>query len=83
MKKKIAIIRGPNLNKWEMQNYEPLSGEFDITGYTTFRHLYDINSIKFPVKKLHSISEFFQGIIPKYRTIVNWIMGGESLYVGT
>ena len=28
-KLKIAIIRGRNLNKWEMQNYEKIKFEFD------------------------------------------------------
>jgi len=37
---KIAIIRGTNLNKFEMQSYEPLTKWFDITGYTTYNNRY-------------------------------------------
>ncbi len=50
--KKVAIVRGANLNKWELQNYEPLSDRFDITAYTTIQTCFDINQIKVPVIKL-------------------------------
>lgn len=50
--KKIAIVRGANLNKWEMQNYEPLSDIYDITAYTTLQTIFDISRIDFPVVKL-------------------------------
>jgi hypothetical protein len=29
---RIANVRGPNLNPWEMQDYEPLAESFDLTG---------------------------------------------------
>lgn len=51
---KIAIIRGPNLNQWEMQNYEPLCQSFDITAYTTTQPSFDLSHIKLPVVKLPS-----------------------------
>ena len=52
MKKKIAIVRGCNLNKWEMQNYETLSDSYDITAYTTRPSKFDISQIEFPVVQL-------------------------------
>lgn len=55
---KIAIIRGENLNKFEMQSYEPLVSRYDITAYTTYNHRYDVETITFPVKKLHCLEEF-------------------------
>ena len=30
---KLAIIRGANLNKWDMQFYEPLMNRYDITAF--------------------------------------------------
>ncbi|RJQ13373.1 MAG: glycosyltransferase [Nitrospiraceae bacterium] len=51
-KRKIAIVRGANLNKWEMQNYEPLAERFDITAYTTTQTCFDISRIGLPVVKL-------------------------------
>jgi glycosyltransferase involved in cell wall biosynthesis/2-polyprenyl-3-methyl-5-hydroxy-6-metoxy-1,4-benzoquinol methylase len=49
---KVAIVRGASLNKWEMQNYEPLLDTYDITAFTTSQTYFDISKIKFPVKQL-------------------------------
>jgi len=49
---RVAIVRGPNLNPWEMQNYEPLFGEFDLTAYTTTTPNFDIGRIAIPVVKV-------------------------------
>lgn len=54
---RIAIIRGPNLNPWEMQNYEPLDKDFDITAFTTRNPNFNIEEIKVPVVKLPSHPE--------------------------
>jgi len=45
----VAIVRGPNLNPWEMQNYEPLAKSYDITALTTTSPSFDISKVKFPV----------------------------------
>ena len=50
--KKVAIVRGANLNKWEMQNYEPLQEIFDLTAYTTKHTLFDISKIDIPIVQL-------------------------------
>ena len=50
-KLKIAIIRGRNLNKWEMQNYEKIKFEFNITCFTSVFNRFNINGLSFPVKK--------------------------------
>jgi glycosyltransferase involved in cell wall biosynthesis len=52
LKKKIAIVRGANLNKWEIQNYEPLTDRYDITAYTTIQTKYDISQIEIPIVQL-------------------------------
>ena len=49
---RVAIVRGPNLNPWEMQNYETLSGEFDLTAFTTTAPSFDIGGIRFPVVRV-------------------------------
>ncbi|MBE0569819.1 MAG: glycosyltransferase [Deltaproteobacteria bacterium] len=49
---RIGIVRGPNLNPWEMQNYEPLSGAFDLTAYTTTNPSFDIGPVRIPVVRL-------------------------------
>jgi alpha-maltose-1-phosphate synthase len=50
MKLKIAIVRGAFLNKYEMQFYEPLIDEFDITAFASQKPFHD--NFKFPVVKL-------------------------------
>lgn len=54
----IAIIRGPNLNKFEMQNYEPLTKKHNMTAYTTHNHNFEIDKIAIPVRKLHCFEEW-------------------------
>ena len=53
----VAIVRGPNLNKWEVQNYEPLSDKFNITLYSNDSPCFDLTHIKLPVVKLPSNTE--------------------------
>jgi len=51
-KPSLAIVRGPNLNEWEMKNYELLMDRYDITAYTTEKHNFSLDKIKIPVIKL-------------------------------
>jgi glycosyltransferase involved in cell wall biosynthesis/ubiquinone/menaquinone biosynthesis C-methylase UbiE len=51
---RVAIVRGPNLNPWEMQNYEMLSESFDLTAYTTTSPNFDVSGIRLPVVKVPS-----------------------------
>jgi len=55
--KTIAIIRGENLNKFEMQNYESLVDSYDITAYTTLHPRFEIKNIHLNIKKLYSIGD--------------------------
>lgn len=55
---KVAIVRGMNLNKFEMQSYEPLTKKHDLTAYTTYNHKFEIDRIQIPIKKLHCDEEF-------------------------
>jgi glycosyltransferase involved in cell wall biosynthesis len=41
MKPKIAVIRGAFLNRYEMQFYEPLTAEFDITAFGSLKPFHD------------------------------------------
>ncbi|MBI4697844.1 MAG: glycosyltransferase [Nitrospirae bacterium] len=52
MRPGVAIVRGPNLNKWEMQNYEPLMDRFDLTAYTTSKHNFTLDDVRIPVVQL-------------------------------
>ncbi len=50
MKPKVAIVRGKFLNGYEMQFFEPLMREFDITAFGSLVPFHD--TFSFPVKKL-------------------------------
>jgi starch synthase len=55
--KKIAVIRGISLNKWEMQNYEPITGH-DLTAFCMHDNLYntaDIDMRKVFLKSLEAV----------------------------
>lgn len=56
--KRISIVRGSNLNQFEMQNYEPLTNEFDLTGYTIKGSQYSTEDLAFAVKELYGIETF-------------------------
>lgn len=52
MKPKVAVVRGKFLNKYEMQFFEPLVKEFDITAFGSCAPFHD--EFAFPVVKLPS-----------------------------
>lgn len=54
MKKRVALVRGPNLNSWEVQNFIPIMDAFDFVGFTSRGHNFDLGAIPFPVRKLMS-----------------------------
>ena len=61
-RKRVAIVRGSNLNPFEMQSYEPLASAYDITGYAAFKNGYELSRIGFPVKRLHMPEEYVGGL---------------------
>jgi alpha-maltose-1-phosphate synthase len=57
---KVAIVRGSNLNPYEMQSYELLMCKYDLTGFSSFRNKYETDTIRFPTKKLHISEELYE-----------------------
>lgn len=53
----VAIVRGPGLNKFEMQSYELLSKDFSIAPICTYIHDFDIDEINLPIRKVHCLEE--------------------------
>jgi alpha-maltose-1-phosphate synthase len=51
-KPKIAILRGPLLNPYEMQSYEPLKKEFDLVAFTPHETHFDTSAIHIPKESL-------------------------------
>lgn len=57
MKPRIALVRGPNLNAWETQNLAPLCDKFEIVGFASYAHNFDISQVPFEVRKLVSFGQ--------------------------
>ncbi len=60
MKPRIAVVRGPNLNAWEMQSFTPLLDAFDIVGFTSYGQNFEVSTIPFQVKRLFSFGQFLR-----------------------
>ncbi|HVP36195.1 MAG TPA: glycosyltransferase family 4 protein [Terriglobales bacterium] len=68
--KRIAIIRGANLNKFEMQTYEPLKVHFEIESFCIAKNNFDLRQINLSIHKLLGIEVFLPGIFKRYYDIV-------------
>lgn len=66
-KPKIAVVRGKFLNRYEMQFFEPLTREFDITAFGSLTPYHD--RFAFPVVTLPSPADLFQ--FPYKMSILN------------
>lgn len=89
MKRKIAIVRGPGLSKWEMRIYEPLTEWFDLTAIGSTKPVNDIQNIQFPIKQLVCPPQYFSSLprfIPLMFTIfgdTQWLMGFDKAVGGS
>jgi len=88
MKRKVAIVRGPGLSKWEMQIYEPLMKWFSLTAIGSTIAVNDISNIRFPIKKLTCPAQYVASL-PKlihcmYSTVgdTQWLLGFEKAVRG-
>lgn len=74
---KISLIRGKYFNKYEMQNFEPLVGRFDLVGFSSLEPIHE--NFKFPLKK------FFSPVglpnFPFKLAILNRICFGDAMYL--
>ena len=75
----ITILRGANLNEWEMQNYSPLGKYYSLKGLVAGKGNFNIQSIGFPVKKLPSPISFARKI-PGGINILKMLWGDQSIY---
>lgn len=67
--KKIALVRGSNLNKFEMQNYEPLVKHYDMSLVGTLHDNFETADINIPIIRLKSLYEKFN-CFPLLRDII-------------
>ncbi|MBU1118730.1 glycosyltransferase family 4 protein [Patescibacteria group bacterium] len=81
MKKKIAIVRGSNLNKWEMQNYEGLVKDFDVTAFNGKNAFFDTSQISLPIKTLSS-PERTMSQVPGPTRASKYLFGNTQKLIG-
>ena len=66
---KVGIIRGPFLNKWEMQTYEFIQNhDINLIGIVPKNHFYDLNRIKFPIIKTDYFGHY--NVIPYLNSVI-------------
>ena len=79
--KKIIIVRGPTLNKWEIQNYEPLANYFSISAIGGKPKLSANNEILMPISYCWSPAKYFMNSRIKL-LIANAIWGSPYYLIG-
>jgi len=77
---KLAIVRGATLNKWEMQNYEPLANSFSITAIGGKPKLSAADEIKVPISYCWSPAKYFMTGLKL--TAANALWGSPSYLLG-
>lgn len=78
---KVAVVRGPSLNPWEMQTYEKMSAEIEILGVGSKLGQYGLGKIGIPVKRLFCVGEYF-GNIPGGVWFLYRYMGDTQVLLG-
>jgi starch synthase len=68
--KRVAIIRGANLNKFEMQIYEPLGRYFQIEAFCIAKNNFSLQGINLPIHRLLGIEVFLPGVFRRYYDLV-------------
>lgn len=63
---KIALIRGSNLNKFEMQTYELLSKDFEIIAFCLKGNNFSLRDIKLPIEKFWGLDSFVPKFVRRY-----------------
>jgi len=76
---KVAILRGANLNKYEMQTYEKLNqlSSLEIKTFSSLFPQHQINGINLPNRRLLCSEDFIRYLIPqKMRRPVRFVLEG-------
>lgn len=80
--KKVALVRGNALTKFELQYYYPLEDRFEIVGITTLKNQFNVNENKLKIIRLPSVYDF-EFFIPrkfKFRKIYQRIFYYELFW---
>ncbi len=66
MSVRVAVIRGSYLNKFEMQTYEHLVKDFDITAFCLRGNNFSLRDIRLPIEKLWGLDAFVPKFLRRY-----------------
>jgi len=79
--KKVAIIRGGDLGKYEMQNYVSCQENgIELTGMTSKRPRGDLSELTFPLQQFYTLEDYSRS--PLYRRALNKYFGEGQVMVG-
>jgi glycosyltransferase involved in cell wall biosynthesis len=63
---RIAVIRGAYLTKFEMQTYEHLVKDFDVTAFCLRGNNFNLKNIRLPIEKLWGLDAFVPKFLQRY-----------------
>jgi len=69
LRKRVAVIRGISLNKWEMQNYEPIT-RHEVTAFCTYGNLFNTANIDIKKVYLKSLEAVVKPPLHRYWTFL-------------
>lgn len=78
---RIAIVRGPSLNPWEMQNYLPLAKKHQLLLIGSKKPVYEISDIDLPIVKLSCWGQVL-GFVPSGIKALYHLFGDPQGLVG-
>ncbi len=65
---KIVLVRGSSLTKFELQYYEPLIEQFEITAVCSLFNPFQLDAVKIPIKRLLTLYDF-EVLFPRFLKI--------------
>jgi glycosyltransferase involved in cell wall biosynthesis len=65
--KRVALLRGDSLNRYEMQSYEPLLAEWDMIAFTSWDNPHDLSGMRIPVQRLRAATDFMRMLPARLR----------------
>ncbi|MFX1539025.1 MAG: glycosyltransferase family 4 protein [Promethearchaeota archaeon] len=71
--KKIAVIRGANLNKFEMQTHEALKSFFHIEAFCIIQNDFSLEEIDLPIHKFWGVEVFFPNFLKRYKRYYDFL----------
>jgi len=85
MKEKVAVIRGANANKFELQTYEHICN-FEVDVYTSLKPLHNVKLINLNTKSIFMSSDLYaslpQPINRVFKIVFETLLGYKHLFLG-